>query len=164
MSPDAASPTLIYDFTYTIRMSPAHEVPLQRRRSPLNRVNPHIPLFFNITTRCGSNPQRPPPAQYVILYVLLPQRLPFYSLRFWTAAAPIRSDSHPAAGPTFFLINLLNKRHKSLHATTLATFSVYLVRIFRKQTSKSFIRKTFGAAAGWESLRVGAAAVQNVKE
>ena len=34
-----------------------------------------------------------------------------------------------------------------------------LCRLFSK-----FIRKKLGAAAGWESLRVGVAAVRNVKE
>ena len=46
---------------------PTRQVP-PPRKSHLNAVGPpkpripHLPLFFNVTTRCGSHPQRLPPA------------------------------------------------------------------------------------------------------
>ena len=107
-----------------------------RTKSHFNAAGPlstaSTPTFpYSLTLRPAAAPTRsdPPPLQHVPPPQHLsppstacppPQRLPPYSLTFWIATAQTRSDSHPAAAVTFFLMNLLNKRHKCLHATALA--------------------------------------------
>ena len=54
ISPDAASPFCLYDFTCKIRMSPAQDVTPQRRKSPLS-APPH-PIL--LTLRLAATPTR----------------------------------------------------------------------------------------------------------
>ena len=127
-------------------MSPLQEVPPRRRKSP--RTAPPPTFSYSLTLRPAAAPTCSDPHPHSMSPdcsishpsspdVPRPQHLPPYSLTLRTAATPTRSDSHPAAAPNFFLMNLLNKRHKSLHATPLATSSFKPVRIFRKHTNHS---------------------------